>query len=616
MKNVTQLFLDDSGHNSVGKIKKISVKNKTIAFFCPDASYRKNFGEVPDLLEKEGFVVLHLYGTRVGDDFESKPTSFYVGEGLLSSLDWIDLFITSTTMDVLPESSKKALLSHGSFAAFGPEAHENNNQDPFTEAPLEPQLAQKTVNAASDIAVAPESFQDRYEQAVAAKTHFTAFARLYDYYLVPTPDLMHVVISILSDHYRLPKIGQPRLPAVLAPDFQLFNSWYATNSKRLPDEISVIPVGYPQIDALIRKAEQFAGIKDVIVFAPTRCTLPVWEKYSALAHNGYEIVAALLREFPQYNIVFKPHPADFNEPMVKKISDEFCSHTNFKLDMSSSSYHELYARSALMISDFSSTAYTFALGTETPVVFYSAIEDDMPAALKEESYCAQRQDVGLIAKNIDELILNAKSLLTKEESAKFARSIENLRGKYLFFAGSSERRIVEVIKDILTNRRDDDWITFDNRERTSIPMPQKQIVAPPRLVTSIDKFNIVRFKNRLFAIHQNAGAIRLDDMGESELSGFVSSSSRLALLVKIFFSGCMEKTHVDETSPILIRSINSHNIVRFGKIYYALAHSLGPIKLESLGTEDLRQLPHSNWLPVLIARVKLSAFFKSGIKRG
>ena len=73
--------------------------------------------------------------------------------------------------------------------------------------------------------------------------------------------------------------------------------------------------------------------------------------------------------FSDMKIVFKPY-RDENPEIVTRIYTE-CQHlSNFSMDESGSDYWELYSRAKLLVSDFSSTAYTFALGMGRPVVFF------------------------------------------------------------------------------------------------------------------------------------------------------------------------------------------------------------------------------------------------------
>ena len=56
--------------------------------------------------------------------------------------------------------------------------------------------------------------------------------------------------------------------------------------------------------------------------------------------------------------------------IVKKITNKYQEFKNFKLDISSS-YLESYAKSNVLITDFSGTAYTYAFSKNSPVIFFS-----------------------------------------------------------------------------------------------------------------------------------------------------------------------------------------------------------------------------------------------------
>jgi hypothetical protein len=415
-------------------IERRCIKGRTVAFFCPDAAFRNNFGEIPNLLKSRGFVVLYLYGLKIGGAFEEDINSFFVG-GRIGEVRGVDLFITATIMDCLPKSSKKALLIHGSLAPFIPEAYDERIDDPRPNS---------------------EKFLDIYNWALSARTHFSAYARLYNYYFVSSEFFSRDLESIFKEF----KLGE-NLDAEVHEHFKILTQGLALTKQSFPENIYVIPSGYPQIDAVMRHTLRKNSEKDTITYAPTPLNgKPAWDAYSSMYHAGAEILISLASNFNNYRVVFKPHVSDLNNPVTAKILNNISNEKNIIVDTGGSSYHDLYARSALMVSDFSSTAYTFALGTLSPVVFFSPNEENFPDGLENEAYCSLRKKVGAVVKNTDELVVCVKEILNNKNI--YLDSIKNFRKSFLYNPGGSEEYITNAIDLIMNNKRLLEWGCYKN----------------------------------------------------------------------------------------------------------------------------------------------------------
>ncbi|MBI5753331.1 MAG: CDP-glycerol glycerophosphotransferase family protein [Hydrogenophilales bacterium] len=404
---------------------------EVIGFFCPDNAFRKNFGQLPSLLEARGYAVLYLYGLSVGDDFESHSTSFYVGGELVLKLGCVDLFFTATIMDALPDHSKKAMIIHGSFAPFAPEGHQG-----IVEAAGEGQM----------------SAEEQYQRAVAARTHFSAFFRLFDYYVVSSEYYRNAIKSI-AVQYGIS--SSPELaPRPVHRHFEVFSD--ALKDREIPKNIYIVPAGYPQIDANIRAVtERHVAPKKIITYAPTPLNgKPVWNQYSSLYNAGMDIVATLLSAFPDYEVVFKPHVEDKNAQTLN-IVERFTGQPGFRVDWGGSDYMKLYAETSILVSDFSSTAYTFALSTLRPVLFYSPAEDQMPTALRSEAYCRNRSAVGRVARTPTELVESISYLLNHLE--EYHQKIAIFRDANIFHVGNSEEYLSDVIGDMISGEPLPEW---------------------------------------------------------------------------------------------------------------------------------------------------------------
>lgn len=412
---------------------KYSVKGTRaiVGFFCPDMAFRKNFGQLPELLAAQGYGVLYLYGMVANDEFESHANSFYVGHGLILKIDFVDLYFTGTIMDVLPDGVKKALIIHGSFAPFSPEAYEA--------------ITEELGEANFPIAV-------QYRHALAARTHFTAFFRLYDYFIVSSEHFRQVIRK-LGGELGMTPCDQAESGKTAHRHFEVLNQ--VLRGRQLPSQTYIVPAGYPQIDVNSRVAAEYTGDLKTITYAPTPLNgKPVWNQYSSLYNSGIEIVGALLDAFPEYEIVFKPHISDRNEQTMALI-DTYSGRSGFAVDWSGSSYMDLYARTAVLVSDFSSTAYTFALSTLRPVLFSSPGEGALPLALREEPYCRNRMEIGVIAGVPAEVVAGVRALL--KDRAQYEDKIRSFRDRNIFHVGHTENYLCDMVENMISGDAPQDW---------------------------------------------------------------------------------------------------------------------------------------------------------------
>lgn len=95
----------------------------------------------------------------------------------------------------------------------------------------------------------------------------------------------------------------------------------------------------------------------------------------------------------------------------------------------------------------------------------------------------------------------------------------------------------------------------------------------PILISSIYDYNIVKYQNQYYAIPQRLGKIELE---HDDLSKFKS------IIISKQLSGLEEE--IKNSVPILISSINNYNIVKYRNRYYAIPQKLGKVDFV---TDDL-----------------------------
>jgi hypothetical protein len=429
----------------------------SIAFFCPTKSFRNQFGNTPQLLRQAGYSAIQLYGERADDKFEEAIHSYQVSGTMVDNMDFIDAFVVPTVMDCLPNRSKKVLFNHNSFAGAG------------LEPPVAPQEN------------LPEN--PSYDQLVEHYKHLLAFLPLYDYISISTPYVREQFEEIFSFYGK----GQQQSPSSYAA--KIVEGLYG---HRMPETQAIIPCGYAPIDSVLRTNTQRRSSEKIITYAPTPMIgKEEWEPFASTRNHGGQIIQALLNSLPDYKVVFKPYPNE--EPsLIKACIKHVINHPRFELQLSGESHADLYSRTSLLVTDFSSTGYTFALSYEKPVLFFSHNETNLPETVKYGPYCIHRNNIGAIAQTLGELPAKAKALLNESKQG----SIISLRNEFLYNPGKSDQYFTDNIDYIINDTPHPDWNYYSpQRNKTyakyKILDPANALLKPKTANTHPRDFQIV-----------------------------------------------------------------------------------------------------------------------------
>ena len=138
--------------------------------------------------------------------------------------------------------------------------------------------------------------------------------------------------------------------------------------------------------------------------------------------------------------------------MVSEINEKCRKFPNYNFDQSGSDYWSLYSRAQLLISDFSSTAYSFALGMQRPVIFFSPNEKTLPKVVIEGSYCAGRNMIGDVVNSISELESTINEVLLKYNAkCKKVRQFSKDQFPNIGSASSEAAQFIDAMaKDLTT----------------------------------------------------------------------------------------------------------------------------------------------------------------------
>lgn len=290
---------------------------------------------------------------------------------------------------------------------------------------------------------------------------------------VPRITFSHVIYDFnLSPDYHAERISKSDTHYLFASSRPCLD-WYVRliRDKGLNNRLCVIPGGYLHLDENIALAESYRGKIDSIIYAPTLslADYPHCDLATSI-FDGDEIVEHLLARFPDYRIIFRPHPSDLklfqmnrrdarSEPFARLL--KLCEgHPQCILDNHPTRYMESYNRSAAMISDTSSTAMTFAFATGRPVFFYAPRNEELSATLGGQmAFVRDRAEVGEISTSIDNLLRQMERHLLNGNTGH--ESVRNFRNRVIFNVGTAGNYLAENIDFILYGEKHADWHYFN-----------------------------------------------------------------------------------------------------------------------------------------------------------
>lgn len=218
--------------------------------------------------------------------------------------------------------------------------------------------------------------------------------------------------------------------------------------------ICLLKAGYIKLDQNLSRLKAIGTSKKALIYAPT-CTGLVFDDLISLSQHGEDIINAMLENFPEYDIIFRPHPLSKSTGEIKNIIQRFLGNPRFIYDDNASQYMDSYAKSVLMVSDMSGTAFTYAFTTLRSVVFFSHNEKEVVKRLGDYRTIQDRAKVGYVAENVVEMVEKIQILLATGD--EFSTKIKNYRDSIIYNVGKSEDYFVNNFEYIIENKRHPDW---------------------------------------------------------------------------------------------------------------------------------------------------------------
>ena len=217
----------------------------------------------------------------------------------------------------------------------------------------------------------------------------------------------------------------------------------------------LIPGGYIKLDSNIQYFEKNKRDSRTIIYAPTVFG-PGFENMVSLDTYGDRIIGAVLENFPDYDLIFRPHPRTSDSQYVKAILAKYGENPRFAFDDNATFYMDNYSKATLMISDMSGTAFTYAFSTLRPVIFFSHNETKVISKIGEYSYFKDRGKIGYVVFNIDEMVEKIKLTLAHKE--KLSAKVKQYRDSTIYNVGTAEDYFVNNFEYIIENKKHRDWV--------------------------------------------------------------------------------------------------------------------------------------------------------------
>lgn len=215
-------------------------------------------------------------------------------------------------------------------------------------------------------------------------------------------------------------------------------------------QICLVPAGYPKLEQNI---ENYLNISQsvtpqAILYAPTVRELASFINVETSIGFDVEIIQCLLDHFDE-PVIWRPHPfhVKYNHINIQSILDHFSGNSRLIYD-TNDNVAQTYAQSKLMVTDVSGTAYTYAMTTLKPVVFFSPAND-----LKHTD------QIGFVARNPTQLLKYTQECLSNNTS--FADKIRSFRQEFIYNFGHSKKYIAESIDDILSGKQPQGSVTLN-----------------------------------------------------------------------------------------------------------------------------------------------------------
>ena len=210
----------------------------------------------------------------------------------------------------------------------------------------------------------------------------------------------------------------------------------------------IVNTGYLKLDHNLKKIKNNNKSQSILIAPGYSLNYVKYNMYKSL--EG--IISEILNKTDKI-IIFRPHPLDLtrkgNQPLINKIIFKFKNNKKFITNLTPS-YIKEFQNSELLITDLTSTAYTYAFSTLKPVIFFSNNESYIFKNKNfDHKFFIDRSKIGSIVLNIDKIVHQIKFLI--KNKIFYANKIKKLRKKRIQHLNTSLTTTRDALDSILTD---------------------------------------------------------------------------------------------------------------------------------------------------------------------
>lgn len=252
---------------------------------------------------------------------------------------------------------------------------------------------------------------------------------------------------------------------------KLWSGFTTPAGTRRSGNFHIIPVGYPGLAVLAERLRTTRSVPDAIVYAPVGRSAYPDSGGNRLRRYGVRTVRTLLSSFPDYRVIFRPYKLDLDSPEVREICAAFAGEPRFLLD-TARERHFSFARGALLVTDLSHIAWSFAFSTLRPAIYFQpwALPPHPSATSSPKGPTNSRGrgentrqafvpwECGFRATSFTGLTSAAKECLEKRDF--WEKALRDRRERLTMPFDTALDDIVGFIRDFVEDKPRPDWLTI------------------------------------------------------------------------------------------------------------------------------------------------------------
>ncbi|HOI83912.1 MAG TPA: CDP-glycerol glycerophosphotransferase family protein, partial [Campylobacterales bacterium] len=288
------------------------------------------------------------------------------------------------------------------------------------------------------------------------ETVFLDEIKLSNIDLIITVDTVGYLDGKIDKNFISPTAKRMYIPhsMIIATGMSDIYDFFVVPSKMMVDEYEqrlanngkkqvLIKAGYPRFDNSLNKFDHKV-VPDKILYAPSLRYAGAPNEVNQYGGFDWQVMEAL-HEATGLDVIYRAHPlaSKYNHQIYNLIKAKMATYPFVKLAADNVSDYE---QAKFIVTDISTTAYTFSFQSNRPSIFYAPLEVEIPVVKYADS-------VGCVVKTIDELKQRAVQYANHQPSEQ----IMKFRDENIFNVGGSEAVIVESIDAILSGKKHKSW---------------------------------------------------------------------------------------------------------------------------------------------------------------